>query len=287
MSLSKLLKRRGFTLIELLVVIAIIAILIALLVPAVQKVREAAARTQTANNLKQVSLAVHGFNDVYRRLPPAWSPTNLTYPNIASCHQHLFPYIEQDNLFKSAVPSAAIVPPYLSPSDFSGTPVATASPMNFAANIRIFGNTVATLGTAVVLTTPMDAKAGLPRTFVDGTSNTIVYGTIFFECSASNTQKNYIAAPDSANGAYFGAYAASISGATPLSVITNIYQLAPTHDNCNNTPSGVLQSYSTGGLILGLGDASVRSVSPSVTAGTWNSAIHPANGVPLGQDWNE
>ena len=86
-------KRRGaFTLIELLVVIAIIAILIALLVPAVQKVREAAARTQCTNNLKQMALGLHGFHDANKKLPPG-------IDSDSSFNVYLLPYIEQTALF--------------------------------------------------------------------------------------------------------------------------------------------------------------------------------------------
>jgi prepilin-type N-terminal cleavage/methylation domain-containing protein len=108
--------RKGFTLIELLVVIAIIAILIGLLVPAVQKVREAAARIQCDNNLKQLGLAVHDFHDTYKKLPPigSWGPTfrNNGYPPATNGGSttaadgatgswliHLLPYIEQQNLY--------------------------------------------------------------------------------------------------------------------------------------------------------------------------------------------
>jgi prepilin-type N-terminal cleavage/methylation domain-containing protein/prepilin-type processing-associated H-X9-DG protein len=153
--------RRGFTLIELLVVIAIIAILIGLLLPAVQKVRQAAARTQCTNNLKQMGLAMHNYHDANQAFPPGYVAAGAYDDGATDTAPGwgwpalLLPYLEQDNLFRQinlAQPVAASpaiqvrVPTYLCPadspppgafglSDATGTLVALAAPSSYAGTV--------------------------------------------------------------------------------------------------------------------------------------------------------
>jgi prepilin-type N-terminal cleavage/methylation domain-containing protein len=169
---------RGFTLIELLVVIAIIGILISLLLPAVQKVREAAARTQSLNNLKQMCIAVHGCQDAYKKLPPiaGWFPANqpgstlpafnwavpnwslnvhspATGPSPAphgSLHYFLLPFLEEQDVFNSLYGDIAdwagtsTTPPisvFMSPSDdaISGVSQWMNNPLTtYVANAYVF-----------------------------------------------------------------------------------------------------------------------------------------------------
>ena len=208
--------RGGFTLVELLVVIAIIAILIGLLLPAVQKVREAAARAQCSNNLKQQGLAAHDCQDAQGRLPPQAGTFSGAY--FAPLYFHLLPYIEEDNVWKMATwadYTAAVgkvtpttqtnkgfiwptwdsvnignntwlrqtrIKVYQCPSDPSLGNGLDWMPgdASYAGNFQVFGGTANTNSS-----TNWDGQARISATFQDGTSNTILFAEKYSRCDGT------------------------------------------------------------------------------------------------------
>jgi prepilin-type N-terminal cleavage/methylation domain-containing protein/prepilin-type processing-associated H-X9-DG protein len=192
--------RRGFTLIELLVVIAIIAILIGLLLPAVQKVREAAARTKCQNNLKQIGLACHNFDNVNGALPPngAYLPANssATFTGDSySALSRLLPYIEQDVLYKlvdftlaatsQPTVTAQRIAVYVCPSELNDMPrpgMPPRYPATYGANEGswlVWNPSAAQGGDGAFPFMPFPQQLGLKMLdIVDGTSTTVGFAEV-------------------------------------------------------------------------------------------------------------
>jgi prepilin-type N-terminal cleavage/methylation domain-containing protein len=224
MLIRRFLRRwRGFTLVELLVVIAIIAILIGLLLPAVQKVREAGNRASCQNNLKQMGLAIHNCHDTYGAMPPVcglFPPGAAAGGNgsLATPLTYMLPFMEQDNLYKLCIAGvqppvfeadwsnnsnaySVIVKSFICPADPSvslpgycpqnpgGPPFAAAT--SYAANALAFGPTIVTSSNPLVAALPPSYVAWshnndysrIPASFPDGLSNTILFAEKYTFCA--------------------------------------------------------------------------------------------------------
>jgi hypothetical protein len=282
-------RRRGFSVISLLVILAIIAILLGLLIPAVQRVREAAARAQTMNCLKQIGIALHNAHDTHKVFPPAFSKyADLDFP--AAVHVHILPFLEQVNLYKVYIRekggeeiSKTLIPTYLSPLDYSMAGAPPPGMQNYAANLRVFADK----GIKARYDKPLPALAAeepgsarIPATFLDGTSNTVVYATKLAVCGDGGSR--FASAPNSNTAAFFGEQPAE-KPADPEDAKAT-FQLRPNPKQCRCSPL-MAQSFTTSGLIVMLGDASVRQVQAAISAETWNRALHPNDGMVLGNDW--
>jgi prepilin-type N-terminal cleavage/methylation domain-containing protein len=314
-------QRRGFTLIELLVVIAIIAILIGLLVPAVQKVRESANRIQCINNLKQLGLAAHNYHDTHKHLPPAigyYPPARGAFGNYFF---HLLPYVEQDNLYRSALGNVPFPPPdgptkvyypgnnkvysqsvpiFLCPSD----PSVGSDGIVMINGVPFGASSYATNG-MVISEKPGPGPQGKTRfaDITDGTSNTILHAEKYARCS------NMYMAPAFMDGGCAWAYSGvglfpwqpppispprlgfqpffairgfAANGAPNAIGEGSIFKVQPTAGNCDPTRASTAHA---GGIQVGLADGSVRTLAPTMSGKTWWAAVTPAGGEVPGSDW--
>ena len=295
-------RRSAFTLMELLVVIAILVVLIGLLLPAIQKVREAAARISSMNNLKQMGLATQNFADAHGgRLPSLSGGANEVGSNGtgASLCIAVMPYLDQGAYYNAYLASGLTfgssnftVKTFLSPADptvHGGSPGST----SYAANAQVFA-----------------PDPRLPQTFSDGASNTIAFAEHYanncgnasfywsLEVELPLYNGNMLHRATFADGGPVvwntttydswntlqDVYPAG--GGNPPTTVGSVpgltFQVAPRVADCDPR---VAQTPHWSGMLAALGDGSVRTLSPGMAPTTYWAAVTPAGGEVLGNDW--
>lgn len=258
-------RRAGLTLIELLVLLSLLLFLFGLLIPAVFRVRTAADRTQSINNLKQMALELQIVDNSYKALPPTVGQFPANSKSQGTLHFYLLPFIGQDKLYKLAEGNvwnngvySRQISTFVNPEDKSAPPgsqfeswLATTS---YAGNWLVF----------------KQGGASFLRTFLDGMSNTIVFTERYQVCNGQPTGWGY------ASLYYWAPMFAYYSKAK--------FQVLPTQEECR---PALAQATSRSGIQIGLGDGSVRMLTSAVSPQTWMYACDPADGMVLGPDFGQ
>jgi len=304
----------GFTLIELLVVIAIIAVLIGLLLPAVQKVRSAAARAQSGNNLKQMALGAHNLNDTYALLPsncgyftvsgnPVYGPngqTGIVSTTPGTFQYFLLPFVEQvqaqldiAQMYGNSWWCIYSVKTFANPGDPTGSYPAPMDPnspryqTSYAPNEWALNPSSTWMGqsTQIPYAGPPSGtpppSASIPRTFRDGTSQTVLIAEKYAFCGPLSNGSSFYWGEEGGTCNRTGGYGGN--GSIPgFYTINFVPQNQPEPANCLPCE---LQGPWPGGIQVALADGSIRMVQQSISLATWQAVCQPNDGAIVGSDW--